>query len=224
MKLPAIIILILLSISTCGQSLRLQLLKKDTSLKDAKIIKFKDDTTLCIAILIIEQHWWEGLSVIKFNKCHIVWTAKFDTPPSAQSILSARQIILKGIPNPVVEVFDKSHMGNGDYYLYELEGKSMRLLVSTRAVDFCYDSETEMPNTLQFYSRVFKGGQLKPRYIDINKDGVADIKLNGIIQIFDDSGKLVREYYAQKIFLYNKTKNKFIEDLKQRKGFRVSDD
>ena len=220
MRLAPFILLTLISLSVNSQSLRQQLLRQDTTLKDVEIIKCKIDPTLFIALLVTEYNWWESISIVKFQKGQILWTARFDTLPSSQSILSARQISLKGIPNPLIEVFDETHMGNGFYYLYELRGKTIRLLASTRAVDNNDDGEIEIIH--KSYSRLFKGGQLKPTYIDINKDGHTDIKLTGTIQIVGD--KYLKEYFAQKILLYDKANKRFVEEVRQRKGFKPTDD
>lgn len=111
MKLPLILILILFSPKTTPQSLRQQLLKQDSNLKDVKLTPCKCDPDLFIALLITELHWWEEVKIVKFKKGRILWTAEFDTVPSSQAILSARQLSLKGIPHPLFEVFDHTHRG-----------------------------------------------------------------------------------------------------------------
>lgn len=127
---------------------------------------------------------------------------------------------MKGIKNPLIEIFDETHLGNGFYYLYELKGKQLTQLAATIAVDHNDDGAFEFNH--QYYSRFFKNGQLKPSYVDINKDGIDDIKLTGTIQI--EGNNYYKEYVAQKIFLFDKKKKIFIEDVKQRKGFKPDDD
>ena len=74
-------------------------------------------------------------------------------------------------------------------------------------------------------SIIYKGGKLTPIYKDVNNDGVTDMILKGTIQIFESDWKTkLKEYSAQKVLVYSMTKKKFIEDLKQRKGFDKDDD
>jgi hypothetical protein len=200
------------------------LLRQDSRMKDVTIIKCNTDPNLFITILVREKDWWEDIQVVNFSNGHILWTAKFDTLPSSQSILSARQISLKGIALPLIEVFDVTHQGNGYYYLYELKGKQARLITQTRAVDWNFDEGLEFNHKVDC-SIIYKGGKLTPIYRDVNNDGITDIILKGTIQIFESDWKTkLKEYPAQKVLVYNITKKRFIEDLKQRKGFDKDDD
>ena len=210
--------------STNSQTLRQVVLGQDLSLKDVTIIKFSADPNLFITILVREKDWWEDIQIVNFSNGHILWTAKFDTLPSSQSILSARQISLKGIAFPLIEVFDVTHQGNGYYYLYELKEKKAILITQTRAVDWSFDMGLEINHKFN-YSIIYKGGKLTTFYKDVNNDGVTDIILKGTIQVFESDWKTkLKEYPAQKVLVYSTTKKRFIEDLKQRKGFDRDDD
>lgn len=207
-----------------SQRLKKILLQQDSSLKDVIVTKCKADPHLYITILVREKDWWEDLKLIKFEKGSILWTAKFDILPSSQSIHSARQIYLKGIAFPLIEVYDVTHQGNGYYYLYQLRGKQAQLIAQTRAVDWNFDEGFDF-NKKPNCSITYKNGQLTPTYKDVNNDGIADIVLKGTIQIFDRDWKTkLKEYPAQKVLVYNKSTNQFIEDLKKRKGFKKDDD
>lgn len=224
MKLPLLLILLIFSLKTTPQSLREQLLKQDSNWKDIQLIPCKCDPDLFIALLITEPHWWEEIKIVKFKKGRIVWTAKFDTVPSSQAILSARQISLKGIPYPLFEVFDHTHQGNGYYYLYELRGKRAVEVAQTRAVDWSMDGSVDFDHHPDC-SIIFKNDTLTPIYKDINNDGYTDIILKGTIQIVAADWKtILKQYPAQKVFIYNKREKRFTEDLKKRKGFLPEDD
>jgi hypothetical protein len=207
-----------------SQTLKQTLLRQDSSLEDVIVIKCKAKADLFITILAKQTDWWEDIKVVNYSNGYILWTAKFDTLPSSQSILSARQISLKGIGQPLIEVFDETHIGNGFYYLYEIKGKQVNLLTKTRAVDWSFDGALEFNHKFD-YSIVYKGGKLTPIYRDVNNDGITDIILKGTIQIVESDEKTkLKEYPAQKVLVFNKVKNKFVEDLKQRKGFKKDDD
>lgn len=207
-----------------AQTLKETLLRKDPGLKDVTVIKCKDAKNLFITILIKEKDWWEDLKVVSFSKNRILWTAEFDTLPSSQSIHTAKQISLKGQAFPFIEVFDVTHQGNGFYYLYELKNRHARLIAQTRAVDWNFDMSLQVKNKFDC-SIIYKGGTLTPFYKDLNNDGQTDIILKGTIQIFESDRKTkLKEYYAQKVLIFDTTKRKFTEDLKQRKGFDKDDD
>ena len=208
-------LLMLIATTTNAQTLKQQLLQQDTTLVDAKIIECKDDSSLFIAILVYQPNWWEDICVLKFQNPKIIWKAKFDTLPTAQSIRSARQIALKGNPNLLIEIFDQTHAGNGSYYLYELIDQKLKLIAQTNAVDKHKDGFTG----IQGNSTIFKNEQLKPIYADVNKDGFDDVVLKGTIQIIDDDDVVLQQHKCQKVLLYNKKEKLFIENTKLRKGF-----
>ena len=223
MKSLLLITLTVFCLTTDSQTLRQELLRQDSTLKDVTIIKCNVDPNLFITILVREKDWWEDLQVVNFSNGHIQWVASFDTVPSSQSIYTARQISLKGIAFPLIEVFDVTHQGNGYYYLYELKGKHAKLITQTRAVDWNFDGGLEYNH--KYCSIIYKNGTLTPTYKDMNNDGYTDIILKGTIQIYDDDWKtMLKQYPAQKVLYYNKSKNKFVEDLKRRKGFKMDDD
>jgi hypothetical protein len=92
----------------------------------------------------------------------------------------------------------------------------------TRAVDENSDGSVEING--QYYDKIFKGAILKPTYKDLNQDGISDVRLTGTIQICLDEEHIYKQYPGQKVFIYSKEKKKFVEDLKQRKGFKKDDD
>jgi hypothetical protein len=209
------VLLMLIATTINAQTLKQQLLQQDTTLVDTKIIECKDDSSLFVVILVYQPNWWEDICVLKFQNQKIIWTAKFDTLPTAQSIRSARQIALKGNPNLVIEIFDQTHAGNGSYYLYELIGRKLTLIAQTNAVDKHKDGFTG----IQRNSTIFKNEQLKPIYADVNKDGFNDVVLKGTIQIINDDDVVLQQHKCQKVLLYDKKEKLFIENTKLRKGF-----
>jgi hypothetical protein len=74
-------------------------------------------------------------------------------------------------------------MGNGFYYLYELQGRKMILKASTRAVDRHRDGGYKIKGDWREYDRVFTSDTLTARYHDVNNDGIDDIELSGQIEV-----------------------------------------
>jgi hypothetical protein len=213
----------LMGISCQAQTLRQCLLRTDSHLHDVRIIPCKASPELFIAILVTENHWWETISFVRFKNHQIVWQATIDTLPGAQSIYAARQIFLAGFPDPMIEVFDITHMGNGFYYLYRLHDRHARLLLQARAVDRNMDGAEQVGDSMGC-SQVYKNNSLTPSYTDINKDGYADIRLTGAMQTYaQDDKTLLRQWPVQRVFFYNKKQHRFIEDPRLRLGFLEGD-
>ena len=213
----------LMAMSNPAQSLRQVLLQTDSHLQNVRIIPCKASPELFIAVLVTENHWWETVRIVRFKNHQIVWQASMDTLPEAQSIYAARQISLPGFPDPFIEVFDMSHMGNGFYYLYSLHGSHAGLMLRTRAVDRNMDRAEKVGDSVGC-SQVDKNDSLNPSYSDINHDGYADIRLTGLVMTFaQDDKTLLRQRPIQKVFLYNKKRNRFIEDPRRRMGLSEPD-
>ena len=209
-----------MSLYANSQTLKQTLSKQYPNAEGILISKCKIESKLFIVTIQNQIDWWEIINIVRFSNHKIKWTAKFNNPPTSQTIHTATQISLPGFKNPLIEIFDVTHNGNGFHYLYELNGRNLIQLVSTIAIDDHDDGAIEINH--QICSRFIKDGGLKPIYKDLNNDGFTDIKLKGTILINCDDFK--KEHPAQKIFIYDKTKNEFIESLKLRTGFKRHDD
>jgi hypothetical protein len=208
----------LTAVSSHAQSLRQILMQADNTLRNVRIIPCQGSPELFIAVLVTEDHWWETISFIRFKNHQIISRATIDKLPEAQSIYAAREIFLKGFRDPMIEVFDITHMGNGFYYLYRLHGSRASLLLQTFAVDRNRDGAEHFGDSLEC-SRVFKHDRLTPSYKDLNNDGYADIRLTGIAQLYaQDDKTLLRQWPVQKVFLYDTIRRRFIEEHRKRIG------
>lgn len=114
-------------------------------------------------------------------------------------------------------------MGNGFYYLYELQGKNMKLKACTRAVDINRDGGYKLKGDWRDLDRIFKNDTLTVRYHDVNNDGIDDIELTGYIEILYDE-KTVQSFPVRKVLVFNKQKKTYVEDRTKRKGFDEDDD
>jgi hypothetical protein len=223
MHIILILVSLLITLTTAAQTLKNDFIKKDSLIKDVQVFISKDDPSVVAVIAVTEPDWWETLSVVKLKNDKILWQASFDSLPVEQSIRSVKQIKLHGLSNLFFQVYGQTHMGNGFYYLYELQGKKMVLKTSTRAVDRNRDGGYKLKGDWREYDRIFKNDTLTARYRDVNNDGIDDIELTGYIEVLYNEKK-VKLFPAKKVLVFNKHKNIFNEDRTKRTGFEKDDD
>jgi hypothetical protein len=151
-----------------------------------------EEQGLVIAIEIIEENWWENLHIGKIENNQITWLEIIKLP-TAQSIRSARFVNLKGFKEPLIEIYDQTHQGNGAIYLYQVSGEKVSLLAESKAVDLHLDYRFNANNfAKQGYfncGQVFEAGQLTSNYQEVDQDGFADLVLTGtlITKCFDQT-------------------------------------
>ncbi|MBS0266932.1 MAG: hypothetical protein JSS02_33705 [Planctomycetes bacterium] len=186
----------------------------DAPLEQVKVFPVPGRPNFILGICDYERAWWGYFGLFERHQARIVWQAKCEDEPTEQSIHSLRGLQLSGFEQSVIEVFGMTHMGNGNLYLYELQGHTLRLLLKTRAVDGHWGD-----------GEIFRNSRLEPNYSDLNGDGIADLTLKGEIEEQTENGQKVESLrLCQKAFLWNVESHTFNEDRSQRIGFREHDD
>ncbi len=186
-----------------------RLQQPDETLQRIEAFPVPNSPSLCVAICDYETRWWGFFGLYEVQDGHVLWQADCDEPQGENSIRWLRACNLLGFDAPIVEVYGKTHMGNGNLYLFELQNRKLVLLLTTRAVDSHWGD-----------GFVFRGGRLLPEYTDLNGDGVTDLVLKGDVEEREEDGKrLVSSYPCQKVFLWNKETHRFEEDRLRRIGF-----
>lgn len=205
-----------------------------------ELIPFKNSDSLFVAHLVFEPSWWSSFSVGRYIDGKIQWLRIEDTVKMANYILSIKEIQLNGFENPIIEVYDSTHMGNGSFYLFEVNKYTLALLVKTRAVDSLMDGATHPlvcgDRAFSASSSLFRDQKLAVEYADVNNDGIDDFTLSGVIDIYcngefkgdgmnrkiDDSDYLYKSVPAKKVFLFDAKEREergFKEDIAQKVGF-----
>lgn len=159
-----------------------------------------------------EPQWWGRIAVYHRSGDTIDWTYAF--PKSYEErrghyVVSFRWIGLKQVPNPVLEVIESTHKGNGSLRLFETNGRELRLLLETEVRGRFWSAPASfgVPEDGEAY---FEGSHLSIRYVG-GPDQTADsISLTGSVRIEDMRGKaLPSRKYAQSC-LWDPDKRKFI--------------
>ena len=145
----------------------------DVTLERVELSRFEEDADLYVALFDWQARWWGDFVVFCAADGELRWTAVVseEDEPAANYGVSARGFRLPGFPDPLVEVFWSSHMGNGSLYLYEVRDRSLHLLLETTAVDNHWGGD----------GCIFRGGTLSASYQDVDGDGLSDLTLSGFM-------------------------------------------
>jgi hypothetical protein len=151
------------------------------------------------ALCDFELDWWGYFGVYHLTDGRVDWQAQATHVPGEHSILRVRTLQLPSVAGPVIEVLGKTHLGNGNLYLYELRERRLILLLETRAVDFHWaDGET------------FRDGHLEPDYRDVNGDGLIDVVLSGELEEWDeDLEGSISSWPYRRVALWDRSRGRF---------------
>lgn len=140
------------------------------------------DSSLFATIVEYEKDWWEDINIGRIKDGKIKWL-EINEIPHENSILSAEWVKLSGADIPILEVYAKTHMGNGDIYLYKVNGNEATLFFATFAVSGYWSLGDSEDNIKKYgYSEcgeTYQNGKLFSTYSDLNNDGIFDLTLTG---------------------------------------------
>jgi hypothetical protein len=162
-----------------------------------------------------ETSWWGAFACVRLRDGRVeeVVSLPYESPqaPSEQSLFRVRGVRLEGFRNPMVEVIGQTHMGHGNFHLYELDGGSLRLLVTTFVLDRHRDRTLIEPP------------HLRVEYADLDGDGTDDLTFTGVILEWDaaapDDAPPDRRTACTKVFLWDRLRREYREDPARRLGF-----
>jgi len=156
-------------------------------------IKYNNlEPSIFAAVIEYEKDWSEELKLGVWNGEQIKWI-DMEEEPTEQSILHFRFLKLKGFDKPLLEVYGQTHVGHGNIYIFEIDGTKANPIFKEVAVDinpdFRYNDEMVEKYNHYYCGEIYRGDALTATYEDINSDGIMDIKLSGIQDVYCEDGK-----------------------------------
>jgi hypothetical protein len=176
------------------------------------------DKKLLAAYCEREEAWWGHMRVYKQSGDHVEWAATFPEEyikERGHYVVSSRWTSLPMVENPVLELIESTHMGNGSLWLMELEGREFRLLLHTsvRGRLWCTDPEFGIPPNGE---AKFEGSHLNISY-PRSSDGTVSVQLDGKLSITDMEGKKLPPCNFYQVCTWS-TAKKVFEAQKPRKN------
>jgi hypothetical protein len=160
-----------------------------------------------------EKDWFEWFRIYCIKNDSIFWSAGPDsTVQIAMRVRAGRIFTLPSLRDPVLELYDASHAGNGSLSLFWIRNRRLvRFFEAEHAVDFNY----EYAGFFQDSSTVFKNGSLAASYSDLDGDKYSDLILRDTVLTYSgddpDSLKLIDARPIERRFAWNTDKGTFVE-------------
>lgn len=183
-------------------------LRDETQLQHIAVSAVAGDPSVVVAVCEWDPSWWGTFGCFGFVDGQIAWQATAAEEPTEQSILSVRGFTHPEFAGPLIEVLGITHVGNGSLYLYVLEGRRLRLLMKTRAVDCHWGGD----------GLVFRDKALRIDYRDVSGDGRMDVVLTGTIDMLTGDERVSISWPCAKVFV-QQASGAFVEDVSRRLGF-----
>ncbi|HEX7261799.1 MAG TPA: hypothetical protein VF258_08290, partial [Luteolibacter sp.] len=92
------------------------------------------DKTLLAAYCESEEGWWGHMRVFKQTGDRVEWAATFPeeyVKERGHYVVSSRWTSFPMLENPVLELIESTHMGNGSLWLLELSRRDFRVILHT---------------------------------------------------------------------------------------------
>ncbi|MES2440682.1 MAG: hypothetical protein V4584_16570 [Verrucomicrobiota bacterium] len=162
-----------------------------------------------------EARWWGQLSVYQRRGDVIEW--RYSYPDSYEEfrghyVVRFRWIQLKQTEKPILEVIESTHMGNGSLRIWELDGRTLRLLLEA-TVRGRFSDPPAVFGVPQEGEASFAGGHLAVEYQRPSGQEFDSIHLRGSIQITDMEGKVLPSRRYEQVCRWDSTQRKFLAEL-----------
>ncbi len=158
-----------------------------------------------------EPEWWGRLSVYQRSGDAIDW--QYSYPDSYEEfrghyVVRFRWIQLKQTQKPVLEVIESTHMGNGSLRLWELDGRTLRLLLETTVRGRFWDPPAVFGVPEHGEAR-FEADHLAVEYQRLSDQEFDSIHLTGSIQISEIEGRAMPSRRFEQVCRWDPAKRVF---------------
>ena len=159
-----------------------------------------------------DRDWWGKLAVYNRKGDTINWCYAY--PKSYEEvrghyIVRFRWVSLQQTNNPVLEVIESTHMGNGSLRLWEVDRRELRLLLETRVRGRCF-SLPEVFTVPMNGEAWFEGPHLEIDYRPAPEMSSDSVILTGAIRIEDIAGKALPGRKYEQACLWDASKRLFV--------------
>lgn len=166
-----------------------------------EFLRHPSDKGIVAAYSENQPEWWGDMSVFHHSEGKIDWEFKFPAMYDewhGHYVVSFRWITLSQVKSPVLELIESTHRGNGSIFLFEVQGRELRLLLHTKVRGQLFDDLDAFgvpPNGTAY----IKEDHLKVEYAKIDRKEADAVILTGTLEIADlAERKLPDKKYEQK--------------------------
>jgi hypothetical protein len=177
-----------------------------------EFFRHPSDKEIVAAYSESQPEWWGDMSVFHHGEGKIDWEFKFPAMYEewhGHYVVSCQWVTLTQIKSPVLELIESTHRGNGSIFLFELQGRELRLLLHTKVRGQLFD-DLETFGVPPNGTAHIKGEQLKVTYAKMDRQEPEAVILSGTLEIADlAERKLPDKKYEQKC-LWDAEKRMFV--------------
>lgn len=145
-----------------------------------------------------EVDWWGTLRVFHRTGDHVDWIAELPEEFAKEYgnyLVSCEWRYLPKLRRWVLEVFGSTHLGNGDLWLFALDGRELRVLLRAKAAGRVFDLETlrRLRLRVPFEGEArFVERHLKVTYPPARSSRRQVVVLSGTVATLNQEGRRVR--------------------------------
>jgi hypothetical protein len=181
------------------------------STPSATFIRCDDHRDIVAVYCEREPQWWGRLFVYQRRGDAIDW--QYSYPESYEEfrghyVVRFRWLSLKQTDKPVLEVIESTHMGNGSLRLWELDGRTLRLLVETTVRGRFWEPPAVF-GVPEYGEARFEGDHLAVEYQRPSGQEFDSILLSGSIQIADIEGRALPSRRYEQVYRWDPVKRVF---------------
>lgn len=161
----------------------------------------------------VRENWTGTFLVIHHVGDTVDWCAELPEIylNSGEYVLTCKWVVLEKLQMTVLEVFTSTHMGNGSLWIFALEGRELRLLLNTQAVDRHHEHSSGGLAHVKS-SAVFEGGQLSVNYRAPGGGNAEEVYLSGKLITLDDDDRVIATKPYSETWKWDSNKRVFTPD------------